>query len=317
MYMGKKFNSMKENADGEKFKGIQIIRFYIKCGTCSNQMSFKTDPENDDYVMESGGTRTFEMWQETNAVAASNLEERIDEDKDDAMTALENRTKDTQKMVDMLDALDELKAVSQRNERMDASALLTSVDGRRKNPDDLDADDEALVKSISFGKKGGGDKLPGGAKERDVAESDDTFVLEELEQRSLDATRKKSSGKRGKKPVEQSLLAKDDLSREAGPSDDFNFSGLEDSKQVNPADALQQEKTSETEVAGSLLEQVQKRASEERGKDTTVLPVLKKRKKKAEAKAEAPAQAVDQTSHRDVAETGGLLGLGSYGSESE
>jgi hypothetical protein len=64
MYMGKKFNSKMENADGEKFKGIQIKRFWIKCGTCSNQMTFKTDPENDDYSMESGGTRTFEMWQE-------------------------------------------------------------------------------------------------------------------------------------------------------------------------------------------------------------------------------------------------------------
>jgi len=64
MYMGKKFNSKMENADGERFKGVQIKRFWIKCGTCSNQMTFKTDPENDDYQMESGGSRTFEMWQE-------------------------------------------------------------------------------------------------------------------------------------------------------------------------------------------------------------------------------------------------------------
>ena len=64
MYMGKKFNSMKENAQGEKYKGIQIIRFYIKCSTCSKEMTFKTDPENGDYTMESGGSRTFEMWKE-------------------------------------------------------------------------------------------------------------------------------------------------------------------------------------------------------------------------------------------------------------
>merc|ERR1712205_22939 len=116
-YMGKKFNSKKENAEGEKYKGIQIIRFWIKCSTCNNMMTFKTDPENGDYVMESGGTRTFEMWQESNAVEEASKQARIDEDKDDAMTALENRTRDTQKMVDMMDALDELKAVSQRNER--------------------------------------------------------------------------------------------------------------------------------------------------------------------------------------------------------
>ena len=83
MYMGKKFNSMKENAQGEKYKGIQIIRFYIKCSTCSKEMTFKTDPENGDYTMESGGSRTFEMWKEKSAVAETNLSERLEADKQD------------------------------------------------------------------------------------------------------------------------------------------------------------------------------------------------------------------------------------------
>lgn len=152
MYMGKKFNSKKENAEGEKYKGIQVIRFYIKCGTCSNMMTFKTDPERGDYAMESGGTRTFEMWQEKNAIEAQNQEERQLDDKEDAMTTLENRTRDTQKMVDMLDALDELKAVSQRNQRIDADTIMKAADERRKvGEDQLDEEEEALLKGIKFG----------------------------------------------------------------------------------------------------------------------------------------------------------------------
>ena len=153
MYMGKKFNSKKENAAGEKYMGVQIIRFYIKCGTCSNQMTFKTDPENDDYQMESGGTRTFEMWKEATHVAQNNLKDRLDEDKSDAMVALENRTRDSQREVDMLDALDHLRTVSQRNERMNMDAILAVAQDRRaKSEAELDKEDEELIKSIKFGK---------------------------------------------------------------------------------------------------------------------------------------------------------------------
>lgn len=152
MYMGKKFNSRQEKAAGEKYKGIQVLRFYIKCGTCSNMMTFKTDPERSDYAMESGGTRTFEMWQEANAVAADNQEERRVGENDDAMTTLENRTRDTQKMVDMLDQLDELKAMSQRNQRIDADALMRAADEKRKleESEPINGEDEQLVKSIKF-----------------------------------------------------------------------------------------------------------------------------------------------------------------------
>ncbi|EGG09645.1 uncharacterized protein MELLADRAFT_30833, partial [Melampsora larici-populina 98AG31] len=67
IYKGKKFNARKEAAAGEHYFGIKIFRFYIKCPRCSNEITFKTDPKNSDYVAEHGAQRNFEPWREEEA----------------------------------------------------------------------------------------------------------------------------------------------------------------------------------------------------------------------------------------------------------
>ena len=70
MYRGKKFNSLKEDCLGPsgKYLGIQRYRFYIKCVVCSRGITFKTDPENGDYEMESGASRNYEVWKDKEKV---------------------------------------------------------------------------------------------------------------------------------------------------------------------------------------------------------------------------------------------------------
>ncbi|EGB09411.1 hypothetical protein AURANDRAFT_5530, partial [Aureococcus anophagefferens] len=109
---GKKFNSRKEDVVGDTYLGIRKYRFYIKCCVCSNEIAFKTDPQNQDYVCESGATRNFESWRQQD-----------DKEKENAMAALESRTLDSKIEMDILDALDEIKAYNERHERVDRADL--------------------------------------------------------------------------------------------------------------------------------------------------------------------------------------------------
>lgn len=55
--------------------GIRIHRFYIKCSVCSAEITFRTDPKNTDYALESGATRNFEMWRENDEIAGESHEQ--------------------------------------------------------------------------------------------------------------------------------------------------------------------------------------------------------------------------------------------------
>ncbi|KAG5186032.1 CWC16 protein [Tribonema minus] len=169
MYRGKKFNSKKEDCEGEDYKGIRKFRFYIKCITCNQEITFKTDPEHADYELEVGATRNFESWRETEAAETKAVAARAAEDKNDPMKALENRTLDSKIEMDILDALDEIRAVNKRHERVDTAAILESRARSQQQQDAAAAlgggssgggggadDDEALIKSIKFGARTAG-----------------------------------------------------------------------------------------------------------------------------------------------------------------
>ncbi|XP_071695893.1 uncharacterized protein [Rutidosis leptorrhynchoides] len=62
MNKGTRFKSRKEDVIGETYRGIQIRRFYFNCTMCSAEIIIKTDPQNVDYTVESGGVINFELW---------------------------------------------------------------------------------------------------------------------------------------------------------------------------------------------------------------------------------------------------------------
>ena len=159
MYKGKKFNSRKEEMYGDTYMGIKKWRFYIKCCVCSNEITFCTNPKNADYDLESGASRNFEIWKDNDQKIEEEKAERTEDVKLDAMKALENRTMDSKIEMDVLDALDEIKAINQRHERINTNKLLNSlIDKNNKNEEISkkiieikELEDEEIVKNIKFG----------------------------------------------------------------------------------------------------------------------------------------------------------------------
>ncbi|KAF5940533.1 hypothetical protein HYC85_021700 [Camellia sinensis] len=124
IYKGTKFNSRKEDVIGETYLGIQIFRFYFKCTKCSAELTIKTDPQNSDYVVESGASRNFEPWRAEDEEADKEKQKRETEEMGDAMKSLENRTLDSKREMDILAALDEVKSMRSRQATISVDAML-------------------------------------------------------------------------------------------------------------------------------------------------------------------------------------------------
>ena len=102
---GTKFNARKEDVIGEDYLGIAIFRFYFRCNRCSAEIAMKTDPKNADYVVEAGAKRNFEPWREKDEAQAA-ADERAREEEGNNMKALENRTLESKREMDIMAALD-------------------------------------------------------------------------------------------------------------------------------------------------------------------------------------------------------------------
>ncbi|KAM5238033.1 splicing factor YJU2 [Ctenodactylus gundi] len=124
IYKGKKFNARKETVQNEAYLGLPIFRFYIKCTRCLAEITFKTDPENTDYSMEHGATRNFQAEKLLEEEERRVQKEREDEELNNPMKVLENRTKDSKLEMEVLENLQELKDLNQRQAHVDFEAML-------------------------------------------------------------------------------------------------------------------------------------------------------------------------------------------------
>ncbi|KAI0897902.1 DUF572-domain-containing protein [Annulohypoxylon nitens] len=146
-YRNDQFNARKETPVDEKYLGIQIFRFYIRCTRCSGQITFKTDPKNQDYACESGAKRSTEPWRvgrdETDEERLDRLEK--EEEERNAMVELEAKTVDAKREMAVADALDEIRTRNARLERANQDgvevsvALPTDDDAERQEREDAEA----------------------------------------------------------------------------------------------------------------------------------------------------------------------------------
>ncbi|KAF5324874.1 hypothetical protein D9611_004427 [Ephemerocybe angulata] len=155
IYKGKKFNARKETVEGEDYFGIKIFRFYIKCTLCSAEITFKTDPKNTDYAAEHGASRNFEPWRDEEAVQEEDRLAKLDEEENNPMKVLENRTLDSKREMEILDALQDIRARNARIERAgQGDALLARIETNDSEDEEdetkkkLDEEDEKLVQAV-------------------------------------------------------------------------------------------------------------------------------------------------------------------------
>lgn len=154
IYKGKKFNSRKEDAVGEKYLGIQIYRFYIRCPQCLSEICFKTDPENTDYAVENGAYRTFQAERIAELEEERLRQEKEEEEANNPMLALENRTKESRREMDVLDALEEIRDWNTRNAHVKFEDLMERhLEAEQKAREQQEKEDEALVSGV-FGRQG-------------------------------------------------------------------------------------------------------------------------------------------------------------------
>lgn len=128
IYKGKKFNARKEDVENDTYLGIRIYRFYIKCTRCLQEISFKTDPQNTDYEIEAGATRNFMALKLAEEQAKREDDELKEEEANNPMKLLENRTEQSKNEIELLESLEELKDLNSRHETIDYEALLQQYD---------------------------------------------------------------------------------------------------------------------------------------------------------------------------------------------
>lgn len=164
IYRGRKFNARKETPE-ERYLGIQIYRFYIKCTRCSGEIRFRTDPANQDYVCESGAHRNTDPWKRGAGAAEGGDgvapdetdEERLDrleheEEERNAMVELEAKTVDAKREMAVADALDEIRTRNARIARADRDGVevvvTQAVDEERERQER--EDEEAARRAFAF-----------------------------------------------------------------------------------------------------------------------------------------------------------------------
>ncbi|XP_046671925.1 splicing factor YJU2-like [Homalodisca vitripennis] len=200
IYKGKKFNARKEDVEGEDYFGIRIYRFYIKCTRCLQEISFKTDPKNTDYEIEAGATRNFMALKLAEEQAQREEDERKEEEANNPMKLLENRTQQSKQELELLESLEDLKDLNRRQRSIDYDSMLSQYDTKEAREKILkmqEEQDEKFIRSVF-----GGNKRV--VKEEIVEEVDEDKCVPPPEKKSLIVNKSSSSSSTTSKPTSTS-----------------------------------------------------------------------------------------------------------------
>nr|XP_039253590.1 splicing factor YJU2-like [Styela clava] len=179
IYKGTKFNSRKETVQDDDYLGLRIFRFYIKCTKCVAEITFKTDPENTDYVIEHGATRNFEA-EKLLQKQEKEIEKQREEDEGNPMKLLEMRTRDSKREMERMENLEELRDLNQRHAKVNYEGMLQSYQETVEEKKKREAEeDEEEMKTIF-----GSNKI---RRLNDSDDEDDKFDVKNIVKEEINA----------------------------------------------------------------------------------------------------------------------------------
>ena len=150
VYKGKKFNARKEHVAGEDYLGIKRWRFYFRCPSCLQEMTFKTDPQHGGYEVEKGARRNVEPWRDQQRERDDERAAREREEQD-VMKKLENKSREGRREHELAEVLEELRERNGRGEKLTLDELVdwhvTRKQRREEDEDDRRAK-EAFTRRI-------------------------------------------------------------------------------------------------------------------------------------------------------------------------
>lgn len=111
-------------------------------------------------MAEYGITRNFEPWREEKFIKEELDSTKQKQEEVNPMKALENRTMDSKREMEILDALDEIRTVNARAQRIDTDKMITDMvqESQRKAQEEqerIERMDDELAKSIFMSEDGG------------------------------------------------------------------------------------------------------------------------------------------------------------------
>ncbi|GAB66088.1 hypothetical protein PCYB_082490 [Plasmodium cynomolgi strain B] len=187
-YVGTKFNSKVEKLRDESYLNIPIWQFYGKCFECKNEIIFKTDPKNGDYILIAGGIRTYDAHKEQEIADDYYRENNIIKEED----KLKNKEKESYNALLELktnEQLEELKNINRRhidkfnsiNKALHKLYEKSEMNNNKNNffMNNLDSEDEKAFFTLLRKSRAAADQ-PGGATTGSIAAEDDVIIEEEV-----------------------------------------------------------------------------------------------------------------------------------------
>ena len=113
MYIGTKFNSRMQKVEEDTYLNLSVYRFFGFCKHCRAEFTFKTNPKDGNYIMESGGSRQYEAFADAAAVE-QDMKTEEQRAAEDAMAALEQKRIDTKREEQAHNDLDRIMAMNKR-----------------------------------------------------------------------------------------------------------------------------------------------------------------------------------------------------------